>query len=374
MEKSIKEPLLYIQIYDALKQRIESGEWGYGAVLPSEPELAEVYGVSRGTLRRVLAKLEDEDFIHRERGRGTFVIHPTVNTQNSRLNNYSISFIVPYILDSFVSSILHGLESVARENSYAVIFHHVENDVAKQEKIIREAEQQGVSGIVLYPVNSTTISPILRELNQKKYPLVLVDRYIRGLYFDYVTSDNFGGGINATQHLLALGHRRIAFLSWKDLATTMDHRRLGYRQALLEAGIKPDPNLEWEVKGYPEIDQVAIKELLLKPDRPTAIFAANDQLAISVQRVARSLQISVPEDLALVGFDDLDISAQLDIPLTTIAQKPFEIGAIAGDLILWQIRNNTTCVQRRILPVELIVRDSCGASETNQMVPEKIRR
>ncbi len=370
MQKPTKEPLLYMRIYTALKQRIESGEWSSGAMLPSEHELSEVYGISRGTIRQVLAKLENEDFIRRERGKGTFISRPSVNKPTSGLNDHSISFIVPYVRDSFVSSILLGLESVARANGYAVIFHHVENDIDNQERVIREATQQGgVAGIVLYPVNSNAASPILSELIQKSYPLVLVDRYIRGLYSDYVTSDNFGGGMNATQHLLALGHRRIAFLSWVDLATTMKHRRLGYRHSLLEAGIEPDPGLEWEVMGYPEIDQVALEEQLLQPERPTAIFAANDQLAIAVQRVVRSLNISVPEDLALVGFDNLDISTQLDIPLTTIAQRPFEIGATAGDLILYQIKNETACVQRRILPVQLIVRRSCGASEAIQKGP-----
>jgi DNA-binding LacI/PurR family transcriptional regulator len=143
----------------------------------------------------------------------------------------------------------------------------------------------------------------------------------------------------------------------------MEHRRIGYRQALIETGIEPDPDLEWEVIGYPEIDQSALEKQLRLLDRPTAIFAANDQLALAVQRVARMLNLSVPDDLAVVGFDNLNISAHLDIPLTTIAQQAFEIGSAAGELILCQIKKETNCTQRRILPVQLIVRRSCGAEK-----------
>jgi GntR family transcriptional regulator of arabinose operon len=355
-----KDKPLYLQIYSALKTRIESGEWSYGAMIPSEHELSELYKISRGTVRKVLATLEEDGLVRRDRGRGTFITRPGDQEQVPGVNSHSISFVVPYVRDSFVSSILLGLESVARIDGYAVVFHHVENDIDKQEDILRKSSQQGVSGIVLYPVDSNNVSPVLRELIQDDFPIVFVDRYIRGLYSDYVTSDNINGGLMATQHLLSLGHRRIVFLGWGELATSMEHRRLGYRQALLEAGIEPDPDDEWEVIGYPEVDQAALEERLSQPERPTAIFTANDQLALSVLSVARSLNISIPEQLALVGFDNLDISAHLDIPITTIAQPAFDIGFTAGEMLLCQIKQETECTQRRILPVQLIVRRSCG--------------
>ena len=135
-----------------------------------------------------------------------------------------------------------------------------------------------------------------------------------------------------------MGHRRIVFLSWEETAITMEHRRLGYRQALIEAGIDPEPDLEWEVVGYPEIDKSALSARLMQIEQPTAIFAANVQLALAVQQAARSVGLSIPGDLALVGFDNLDISSHLDIPLTTIAQPAFDIGSTAGELILCKIK------------------------------------
>ena len=363
MSKEIRpgNPPLSLQIHARLQQRILQGEWAYGAVLPSEYELCAEYGVSRGTVRVALDELEKEGLIRRERGRGTFVTRLPHTEPESQLNGRTISFIVPYVRDSFVPTILLGLESVARTNGYVVLFNHAENSLQKQEEALRLSLQQGVAGIVLYPVDSTDAPPVMLDIVQRNLPLVTVDRYVRGLAADYVICNNFGGGLIATRHLLQLGHRRIAFLSWQEPAVTIEHRRAGYRQALIEAGLALDQGLEWEVKGYPDIDILALTDLLQQSPRPTALFAANDQLALAVQRTARILRLSIPTDLALVGFDNLDISSHLDVPLTTIAQPAFDIGKVAGIQIINKISGLSHEVEQTILPVKLVVRQSCGA-------------
>ena len=358
---------LSLQIHARLQQRILQGEWAYGAMLSSENELCAEYGVSRGTIRLTLAELEKEGLIRRERGRGTFIAWLPHKEPESRMDKRTISFIVPYVRDSFVPTILLGLESVARANGYVVLFNHSENSSQKQEEALSLSLQQGVAGIVLYPVNSTDTLPVLCDIVRRSLPLVSVDRYVRSLATDYVTSDNFGGGLIATQHLLQLGHRRIAFLNWQDPAVTMEHRRAGYRQALLEAGLALDPGLEWEVEGYPDIDIAALTGLLQQPLRPTAVFAGNDQLALAVQRTARVLKLSIPADLALVGFDNLDIAAQLDVPLTTISQQAFDIGKAAGVQVIDKISGRSHGVVHTILPVKLVVRNSCGAGLGNHI-------
>jgi DNA-binding LacI/PurR family transcriptional regulator len=143
--------------------------------------------------------------------------------------------------------------------------------------------------------------------------------------------------------------------------TSITHRQAGYRQALAEAGLQPDPELEWEVEGYPEVDQAALQRRLSQANRPTGIFAANDQLAIAVQRAAAALQLAIPRELALVGFDNLDLSAHLDIRLTTVAQPAFEMGQAVWELLCLRFRSGSGYSQKRLLPVQLIVRQSCGA-------------
>ncbi len=364
---------LSLQIHARLQQRILQGEWAYGAMLSSEHELCAEFGVSRGTIRLALTELEKEGLIRRERGRGTFISWLPHKEPVSRLDRHTISFIVPYVRDSFVPTILLGLESVARAKGYVVLFNHSENSSQKQDEALSLSLQQGVAGIVLYPVNSTDALPVLCDIVQRNLPLVSVDRYVRSLATDYVTCDNFGGGLIATQHLLQLGHRRIAFLSWKDPAMTLEHRRAGYRQALLEAGLQLDPALEWNVEGYPDIDIPALTGLLQQFPRPTAVFAANDQLALAVQRTARVLKLSIPADLALVGFDNLDIAAQLDVPLTTIAQPAFDIGKAAGERVISKISGLSRGVEHTILPVNLVVRQSCGAALSAPIEDEGLR-
>jgi GntR family transcriptional regulator, arabinose operon transcriptional repressor len=354
---------LYIRTYELLKEKILAGEWSYGAMLPSEIELCEIYRISRGTIRLALAELENEKLVSRQRGRGTFITYSRLKRQPREFNNHTISFIVPYVRDSFVASILLGLEREARLSRYAVVFSHFENDPEKQELALKTAIGQHVSGIVLYPVNSDTLSPTLVELHEKQFPLVLVDRYLRNLDLDYVTSDNFSGGLIATQHLLSLGHQGVGFLSWTEGATSIIHRQAGYRQALLEAGIELEPGMEWEVKGYPEVDQNTLERHLTQSNRPTAIFAANDQLAIAVMQAARAVRLAIPSELALVGFDNLDISAHLDVPLTTIAQPAFEMGRTAWHLLNRKFSSVDSCTEKHVLPVQLIVRQSSGVSK-----------
>ncbi len=351
---------LYMRIHTQLREKILAGEWSYGAMLPSEIVLGEIYGISRGTVRQVLTELEKEKMVSRERGRGTFICYSGLKKNSINMGNHSISFIVPYVRDSYTASILLGLEREARLNNYAVVFSHFENDPEKQEQALRTALSQRVSGVVLYPVDSDTISPAIIELQESVFPLVLVDRYLRSLDTDYVTSDNFSGGLIATQHLLRLGHRQIAYLSWKEGTTSFVHRQAGYRQALIEAGITPRSELEWEVDGYPEIDHQALEAKLRAGGVPSAIFAANDQLAIAILRAARAIHFSIPEDLAVVGFDDLDISAHLEIPLTTVAQPAFEIGRTAWHLLSRKFVSRSNRTEKHVLPVQLIIRESCG--------------
>ncbi len=354
---------LYLQLRTLLQQRIASGEWGPGAMLPAEHVLCAEYGVSRGTLRQALADLEAVGLLRREQGRGTFVTHGARAEAANSLLSRSLSFIVPYVRDSFVPTLLLGVESAARAQGFAVLFHHVENDLDKQAEALRSAWQQGVAGIILFPVDSTHVAPIMEELVARRFPFVLLDRYLRGLHTDYVISDNFGGGLRATQHLLWLGHRRIGFVSWRDPAVTMEHRRAGYRYALEEVGAPLDPKLECEVEGYPTIDQAALTRFLRETPGLTAVFAANDQLALAARRAALALGLAIPRDLALVGFDDLDIASQIDVPLTTVAQQVFEMGRLAAEVVIRKIRGEATGVEQHILPTRLIVRRSCGQEE-----------
>ncbi|MBN1286782.1 MAG: GntR family transcriptional regulator [Anaerolineae bacterium] len=356
LKRGAGAPPLYIQVSDILRRRLIDGVWEKDSLIPPEHQLCREFSVARGTVRQALDRLEQEGLLRREQGRGTFV---TGIQTPRKLAGEQIGFIVPYVRDTFVPTILLGLEHGAEEQGFSVVFNHVSNSPQQQADAIVRFADQNLAGIILYPVDSIHGGPI-GEMVKRGYPIVLVDRYLRDTLTDYVMSDHFGGALRATQHLISLGHRRIAFVSWRDPAVSIEHRMAGYQRALTEADIPFDPALTWEVEGYPDIAQNAFDNLLGARATFTAAFAANDQIALAIYKAARTMGLRVPHDLALVGFDNLDIAAQLDTPLTSVAQPAFDLGYRAVQLLIKRISGDVRDFQRVILPTTLIVRQSCG--------------
>lgn len=356
-------PPLYVQVAAILKQRLLSGAVKEGDPLPSEKALCIEFAVARGTLRQALRLLEEEGFLRREQGRGTFITlrRRTRTTQP----NQHLAFIVPYVRDSSVSSILVGFQEVAEEAGYSVIFNHVNNDPHQQEDVIRKLVKQRVQGIALYPVNSDYVPPV-DKLVQAGYPLVMVDRYLRDLTTDCVMSDHFGGALLGTRYLFDRGHRHVGFVNWLSSSISLEHREQGYWQALYERGIPRKPELVCRVESYPAVDLTPLEDYLARHDRPTAVFAANDQIAIALYKAAGAMGLSIPDDLAIVGFDNLDVSLHLDPPLTTVEQPFRQIGAKAAERLLARINGDHSPLQSFTLAPHLIERESCAMLHIRQ--------
>jgi GntR family transcriptional regulator of arabinose operon len=353
----------YIQVANVIRQKIQDGVWEDGDAIPPEKTLCEQFGIARGTMRQALQLLESEGYLWREQGRGTFVrlgnSQATVHEQNRHLA-YVLAFVVPYIRDSSVSTILVGFQQVAEKAGYSVVFNHVNNDLQQQQEVINKLVQQGVAGIALYPVDSESGTGI-DKLVRHQYPIVLVDRYLKNLSTDYVMSDHFGGALRGVHYLLNEGHRRVGFVTWLSPAVSMDHRMLGYIQALREREIPLDDDLICQVEGYPTINLTSLINYLRNENRPTAVFAANDQIAIALYRAAAAVGLRIPEDLSVIGFDNLDMSPHLDPPLTTVAQQFLVIGRQAAQVLLTRIRGEAIPLQQITLSPELIVRQSCAS-------------
>lgn len=353
-------PPLHAQVAAILRERIQSGIWPNGSSLPSEKELCAEFSVARGTVRQALQTLEKDGYLRREQGRGTFV----------KLNEYSsdkpqskrLAFIVPYVRDSSVPTILIGFQQVAEQAGFSVIFNHVNNDSQQQERVIRKLIGENVAGIALYPVDSENM-PLVESLTRSHFPIVLIDRYLRGISSDYVMTDHFGSAIRGTHYVLDQGHNRVGFVTWLSPAVSMEHRYLGYVQALNEHGVELDDRLVCHVEGYPMIDLTLLHEYLSGSNRPTAVFAANDQIAIALYRAATNLGLVIPDDLSVLGFDNLDVSAHLEPPLTTLAQPFLNIGQTAANLLLKRIGGESDFYHQITLPAQLIIRNSCHVLE-----------
>lgn len=192
-------------------------------------------------------------------------------------------------------------------------------------------------------------------------PVVAIDPHAGPLGFPTVDSDNFTGGILATRHLIELGHRRIGFLAGRPDLESSRLRESGYRQALADAGIPVDEGLIRLGEYRRDTTHVPAAELLSLPDRPTAIFAANDLSAIGTLDVAQQMGIDVPNELSVVGFDDIPESAQATPPLTTVRQAIQDMGASAIRMLLSMIDKEPVASQHVRLPVSLVRRGSTAA-------------
>ncbi|UEL30110.1 LacI family DNA-binding transcriptional regulator [Pseudarthrobacter sp. L1SW] len=189
-------------------------------------------------------------------------------------------------------------------------------------------------------------------------PIVAVDPHTGPMDLPTVESDSFGGARNATSYLIDLGHRRIGFVSGRSDLRSAAAREAGYRRGLDEAGIRFNPALVGVGNYDQDWAREAAQRLLSKPDRPTAVFAANDLSAIIVIEVARELGLEVPRDLSVVGFDDIPEASQYAVPLTTVRQPMGHLGAAAADLVVALMNGQTPEATYLKMPTRLILRAS----------------
>ena len=215
--------------------------------------------------------------------------------------------------------------------------------------------QNQYDGLIFYPLTNTHFMDIIYELFLDDFPVVFLDKYVDGLAYPSVTADNLEGSCKATDYLIQNGHKNILFLYHHLSANTVQDRYLGYIKSLHYHQIKK----KFLFKRIEE-DADNLKELvqLLKEKHITAIIAENDILAIQTIQKLRSLQIEVPKDLSIIGFDNISASQLLSPSLTTIAQPFSKMGELAAELIIKQIEKQKTIHEQLSLPVEFIIRES----------------
>lgn len=366
------------QLTADFRNRILDGRLSAGTRLPADLELAAEYQLSRDTVRQALALLADEGLIERVQGRGTFVcqrptpliaggslpIPPSPGIQEQKQIGLLLSSNVRKMGDSF-QEIMVGVEQAVRLHGYSISICYTEGSPEQQAQDIVRLSTNRVAGLIICPIGNIADTGAIRLLQDAHFPLVFIDRYLPDLAVDFVGADNKGGGYRGTEHLIILGHRRIGFLFLEEegLETTSSVRERwqGYSEALHKYGVAYDPSLVIpDVNGSGKVSP-SIYTFLQRPDRPSAIFAVNDLVALDVMQAAHTLHLRIPQDLALVGFDNEHFASRLSPALTTLAQPFFDIGLRAGTLLLNQIEGLATRPKHIELPVNLLIRESCGA-------------
>lgn len=268
-----------------------------------------------------------------------------------------LALVLTDITNPFWTTVARGVEDAASDAGLSVILCNTDESSDEQERYLTVLLQKRVDGILLVPAASDPAP--LEAIRRQKIPVVVLDRRVPGVEVDVVRCDSRGGAFQLVQHLTRLGHRRIALLAGPEGISTTEERILGYRQALQAAEIAEAfiyAGAFTLQSGYDMAQQA-----LANPARPSALFAGNNFIAIGALRAVRDAGLRIPEDISLVGFDDLPPALVVDPFLTAAAQPAYEMGFEATRLLLQRMAGDgPTEMQETILPVQLLERSSTG--------------
>jgi DNA-binding LacI/PurR family transcriptional regulator len=273
----------------------------------------------------------------------------------------TVAVVVPFVTRWFFASVVQGAEEVLREGGYDLLLYNLAGSAAARHRVFEGGRlTKRVDAVLVLSLQPTAVE--LTRLKALDRPVTFVGADVPG--WDTVRIDDERTARTAIEHLVDLGHRRIAYVGGPGVLdfTAPNAREAGYRGSLEAAGLSHDPSLEVDGAFTLAGGTEAGRRLLDRPDRPTAIFAASDEMAIGVLRAARELQLRVPEDVSVIGIDDHELAAFFD--LTTVSQPVLEQGRLAAQRVLDAIAASTTAAgwhpEQVILPTTLLQRGSTG--------------
>jgi GntR family transcriptional regulator, arabinose operon transcriptional repressor len=372
---------LHIQIHNRLRQLILSERWPNGSRVPSETQLQRHLNISRSTIRLALQQAELEGLIERVAGKGTFVAY-TPRPKPAHPN--FLAFVTSNFDCELQRLMLSGAESETRTRGYRIIFCNSQ-DSPDERELLDQLRADDIGGIMLWPsVNKTNTAQLAEIYGQTDLPVVMLDRRIDGVECDFVSSDNYTGAYEVVKHLIDQGHREIVFLTHRVTnIITVQERLRAYRDAMQHSGLTPlDPWFIGETnqeiaatqslqacsdRNHPHM--VGLIDYLSKSPVPTAIFGLNDYMALMAMKAAQYAGYRVPDDISIAGFDDINLSVYIEIPLTTVTQNAFNIGKRAAQMLLERIEGSAAPPHYETIPTQLRVRMS-----TKKLVSDLERR
>jgi LacI family transcriptional regulator len=265
----------------------------------------------------------------------------------------TIGIIIPDISNPYYAEIVRGIQDVADTYGYAILLLNTDRNQDRIIKHIYFLREKSADGIIFSggTIHGEKVLSSLKELRER---VVVIGRH--KVDFPAVLIDNMGGSIKAIQHLIELNHKRIGFIGGPDQSTSARERLSGYRHALTQRGYPIDKDLIKKGDLTPKSGYLLAKDLIRKK-RPTAIFAANDQMAFGAIRAAKESGLKVPDDLSVVGFDNIPFSTYFDPSLTTVEVPMYHMGAAAMEMLVNLISKKNT-EKLRWFNTQLLVRDS----------------
>ncbi|MEA3207216.1 MAG: hypothetical protein QOE70_273 [Chthoniobacter sp.] len=356
----------YQVVFDDLRKEILSGKYKPGEKMPSEADLVKRFGTSRITVGRAVRELRRRDLVERRAGSGTYV-------RADQSHGLSFGLLIPDLGHTEIfEPICRGMADAPQAADHALLWCNAAcgNAAAtRQEQAWQLCQQhiaRQVAGVFFAPLerlepDDRTNHRIIAALAKARIPVVLLDReflpYPQRSRYDLIGIDNRRTGYIVTEHLLKLGARRVAFLTYARSPSTVEERIAGYREALLMHGLPLDPAL---VQRLESEDDEGIRRVV-ETVQPDAFVCANDPTAGRLMQSLIALGRRVPQDIRVVGIDDVGYARLLPVPLTTMHQPCREIGMAAMAAMLERLARPDMPVRDVLLECKIVVRDSCGA-------------
>ncbi len=360
INKSDSDLPKYQQIKNYILDLINKKELAANDRIPSETELSKELGYSVITVRRALSELVNEGVIYRIQGKGSFVAEKKdPETKGNEISSRLVAFVLASneSYDGSFMQMTRGMQSYLNKHGYSLIIEYTDENIEKEKEILKRLASSGISGIIIFSINPDEIAEELMNLKKKKIPFVMLDRYVNAFSTNYVVSDNFDGAYNAVQHLIEQGHTQIAFLGYRFFLSSEIDRYKGYVKAMENAGIKNSDYLVFKDAhiSYDKIIQ------MIKNREITALLAVNDTLAIDFIKVCEKNSIKVPDDVSVMGFDDIDSAQYQKVPLSTVKQYFHKMGHEAARVLIRSINDPELGSTKVHLPVKVICRESTAA-------------
>lgn len=327
-------------------------------------DIAKAIGVAHSTVSRALNGDPRISAATREkvlRAAQELNYRPNLSAKGlARRRVLSVGLVVPDVSEPFYGRIVAGVDRVTYDAGFNLVLYLTHADRERELAALEQIRQGRVDGLILM-IRKAKAEAVI-EMQREGVPLVLLLQEIPGSGIGSVRVDNAGGAIKAVRHLAAGGHRRIAMIVGPSHAPDSRERRRGYRQALKEEGIPFEPEMiargDYSFKsGYRAVDKLMS---LPASRRPTAIFAANDHMAMGAIKRLTEIGVSVPGDVAVIGFDDIAPAAYYRPALTTVRQPIEESARRAAELLIGRIQGTVSELPEVELGTELVVRESCG--------------
>lgn len=366
----MKPKYQYQVIIDDIKSKILSGEYNVLEKIPTEFVLQEIYNVSRHTVRKAILELSNEGFLRSEKGSGTYVSNDYQSRSGENANNKTIGVITTYISDYIFPSIIRGIEGRLNEDDYSLLLASTNNDVKQEKKALEMMLSYGVDGLIIEPTKSNLYNPNIAyylSFKEQDVPFIMINAYYEELDVPYLCLDDVQSSYLATKELISKGHTQIGLISKTD-DLQGKFRMKGYIKALGETKLPFQPELvfSYDTESKPDLSTNLKKFLNENRNTLTAIVCYNDEVGFVVANLCRQLDISIPEELSIIGQDNSYIAKNANIKLTTLTHPQEQMGHDAAEWVIKKLQGKQNLPNERYYQPVLVKGETIKELKTEQ--------